>query len=355
MLETVGILQSGEVRVVERQEARAAPGVLVDAYEGQNHDAFLPPHELHSIRATDALLIRLKGAYLLNLPRLDGVVVTADGRLVAETGMFSDQIGTLTDFSALAAQAIPLAQPVFSGVDANWFNYAHWSTLGLGRMGVADAYLPNDCEIVAPAYGLHPETLTPRHYSGDIHAGSLRGMEFMHPVRLLTPGIYRTSELFLLWTNSGQPAHVTCLQSLYRPFNRCSQRFQVGGRRRIFIERRNDPRMTLEQAQILRGLAAQHQFETVQLEDYSFDDEVALFANTSHIVASHGAGLTNIIYAPPQVRILELNSELDGNGSLRPWIYLLAQGGRQRYSYLNGSRGDFTPERLRTAFERLLT
>ena len=42
----------------------------------------------------------------------------------------------------------------------------------------------------------------------------------------------------------------------------------------------------------------------------SIIEQVELFRKASHVIAAHGAGLTNILFAPADARILEIRPEL---------------------------------------------
>jgi hypothetical protein len=79
--------------------------------------------------------------------------------------------------------------------------------------------------------------------------------------------------------------------------------------RRIFLDRRPYYARRLANDESLLPLIEKHGFERVFAEDLSYREQAQMFAETSHLVALHGAGLTNIIFgAFPQLRILELNS-----------------------------------------------
>lgn len=352
-MNTVGIFDSGETRLLETQPAHATAGILVDAYAGQTHNELISPHNLHRIREITARLITIRDGYLCILPRLDGVVLTSDGRLVMETTLFTDRLAELADFDRIKRTAVTLAHPIFSAADTNWYNFYHWTALTLAKFGVVDRHLPPDLPFVAPRYGAHDPAVVPRSFSADTHAASLRELRFGRPVLHLKPGVYRCPELHLLWINSANPADLTLLRSLFPPFGAVGRRFDTGGARKLYIERRDNPRMLPDEAIDARRMALARGFDVVQLETSTFAQQVEMFANAEQIVATHGAGLANLLYARPGTRVLELNTDLDGRGGLRPWFYYLAQGARLRYSYLNGSMNDFAAFRLEEAFDRL--
>jgi capsular polysaccharide biosynthesis protein len=49
-------------------------------------------------------------------------------------------------------------------------------------------------------------------------------------------------------------------------------------------------------------------FVEIELEKYSFFDQINLFYNAEYIIGPHGAGLTNMLFADKSTKILELNN-----------------------------------------------
>ena len=75
-----------------------------------------------------------------------------------------------------------------------------------------------------------------------------------------------------------------------------------------------------------------HGFVFVDLEKFSFADQVRTFAEAEMIVAIHGAGLTNMVWAPPGCKILEI---MDPN-YVNLMYYVLSEVLEQRYWYCGG-------------------
>ena len=57
-------------------------------------------------------------------------------------------------------------------------------------------------------------------------------------------------------------------------------------------------------------LLRKHNFRKVYLEQMTIMEQVELFRKASHVIAAHGAGLTNVLFAPADARILEIRPEL---------------------------------------------
>ncbi len=79
--------------------------------------------------------------------------------------------------------------------------------------------------------------------------------------------------------------------------------------RRIYVDRRGAAQRVLEnEDEIVRGLRSCG-IVAVRPETLSFADQVRLFRKAELIVAPHGAGLTNIGFAKPGCRVLELHMD----------------------------------------------
>lgn len=76
-------------------------------------------------------------------------------------------------------------------------------------------------------------------------------------------------------------------------------------------------------------LLVQQGFVEVAMEDYSIKEQANFLYNARHVVAPHGAGLSNILFAGPQTKVLELN-----NGFNRDCFLKLACFSEGQYSQL---------------------
>lgn len=76
-------------------------------------------------------------------------------------------------------------------------------------------------------------------------------------------------------------------------------------RRRIYVSRRGSRRSLRNEIQLEQLLQASG-FEIVHLENMAFEEQVSLFSQVDIVVGAHGAGLSNMIFAPSSSRLLEL-------------------------------------------------
>ena len=79
---------------------------------------------------------------------------------------------------------------------------------------------------------------------------------------------------------------------------------------RIYVSRKQAVRRHLSNEDEFMPLLAKYKFHKVCLEQMSIMEQVKLFSTATHIIAAHGAGLTNVLFAPKYVRILEIRPEL---------------------------------------------
>lgn len=76
--------------------------------------------------------------------------------------------------------------------------------------------------------------------------------------------------------------------------------------RRIFISRAKAARRRLVNEGDLWPLLAAHGFDRVHMEELTFADQAALMRETAVLLAPHGAGLTNMMFCPPGLHVIEI-------------------------------------------------
>ena len=76
--------------------------------------------------------------------------------------------------------------------------------------------------------------------------------------------------------------------------------------KKIYVSRKLAIKRHLANEEDFLGLLNEHEFHKVFLEQMSIREQVELFLSASHVIAAHGAGLTNVIFAPADVKILEI-------------------------------------------------
>ncbi len=75
---------------------------------------------------------------------------------------------------------------------------------------------------------------------------------------------------------------------------------------KIYISRsRVNTRRVLNEEEVIQYLK-KFGFECVHNEDLTFDEQIALFQNVTHIISCHGSQLTNIIFCKPGTKVCEV-------------------------------------------------
>lgn len=110
--------------------------------------------------------------------------------------------------------------------------------------------------------------------------------------------------------------HPCVLQSFARMRADCGLEFRPA-RQRIYISRRDTRhRRLLNEDEVIDAVRAAG-FEIVELTGMPVVEQMRLFAEASHIVAPHGAGLTNLVFANPGATLLELHMDAYTQWSFR--------------------------------------
>lgn len=76
---------------------------------------------------------------------------------------------------------------------------------------------------------------------------------------------------------------------------------------RLYVSRKYSSRALQNEAEVERILEEKG-FEILYLERLSFKDQIQKFANSDVIIASHGAGLTNILWCKAGTKVIEVTS-----------------------------------------------
>ena len=77
--------------------------------------------------------------------------------------------------------------------------------------------------------------------------------------------------------------------------------------RKIFISRDDAPARKLVNAEEV--LMALQGWETVTLTGMSTTKQIELFSSASHVISTHGAGLTNLLWCQPGTKVIEISQK----------------------------------------------
>jgi capsular polysaccharide biosynthesis protein len=110
---------------------------------------------------------------------------------------------------------------------------------------------------------------------------------------------------------------------------------QNGGPEKIYISRRNTSRRRLVNEIELEAKLQAAGFVSLQAERFSVVEQARLFSSARCVVSCHGAGLTNMVFAPPNSLLVEL---LHPDIVIRPAFQYLAPSAGLRYAAVMGLR-----------------
>lgn len=99
---------------------------------------------------------------------------------------------------------------------------------------------------------------------------------------------------------------------------------------KIYISREGSSFRRLVNREEIEAILKRYGYEEVRAENHPFLEQAALFAKAKFIVTVHGAGLTHLIFAPSDCRLLELHPARYVN----PAYFFLARECGQPYHYL---------------------
>lgn len=167
--------------------------------------------------------------------------------------------------------------------------------------------LPN----LLTALQLEPQVriLLPEQYPSFVHqALELRlGSSFATQL-ILADGPIRVPNLLLLQTEVDAgfipSVSIDILRNTYLPH----YQQLPPGHRNLYISRRHAPSRAIANEVELENALSAHGFEIIYSEKLTFAEQIELFSQAHTIVALHGAGLSNIIWAPKGLKIMELFS-----------------------------------------------
>jgi capsular polysaccharide biosynthesis protein len=243
---------------------------------------------------------KLKAKYLARIPGAE--LVGWRGLVRLPDGSFASEVlyGNIPKLRAERGFAIPLPGPgeklsgpcFFLGFPW-WRNYGHWHRDVLGQLYGVLPLLPRDTRFVVPLRlaAFQRETIRALGISEE---------------RLVPMGSHQTFQVedlfFTPHTESPAPRWRWLREGILSAYGICPTQ----GTRRLYISRRDFARRGVLNEAEVEACLANYGFETIMPEKLSHRDQVALFAQAKVIVGSHGAGLTNVLYAPRGACLIDI-------------------------------------------------
>ncbi len=88
-----------------------------------------------------------------------------------------------------------------------------------------------------------------------------------------------------------------------------------------FIIRKKAKYRTIDNFREIEKVVKEYGFKIVDFEDYSIIDQIKIINNSSHLIAQHGAGLTNILFMQKGMKIMELAKKITNKNDHFSLVY----------------------------------
>jgi capsular polysaccharide biosynthesis protein len=315
--------------------ALAAPDASVERVRPASTVKRLPPHTLDATvqefftSFPPSYLVPEK--YIARIP--GGRLVSADGLLVLPDGSFS--VESIYERSHLLEASpfrkrLPRNETFYPG---NYFsllikfvagsNYYHWLHDAVLRLHEVIERLPADTRFVVP----------PRRRPFQDEALALTGLSPDRLCELDDGGVARFENLYFSPPSAPTGVDSPEAELWFREsaLNTCGITLGPPSRR-IYISRKGASYRRIANEPEVEALLRDYGFEIHELERYSLCDQVALFAEAEVVVSGHGAGLTNMLFSPPGLVVVDIFESTRFNKCF--WSMSTALG--HRYWYLVG-------------------
>jgi capsular polysaccharide biosynthesis protein len=202
-------------------------------------------------------------------------------------------------------------------------NYYHWLHDGVLRLHEVIERLPADTRFVVP----------PHRRPFQDEALGLIGLSPDRLCELGDGGVARFENLY--FSPPSAPTGVDSPEAELWFRTRALNAYGIAlgpPSRRIYISRRGASYRRIANEAEIEALLRDLGFEIHELEQYSLRDQVALFAEAEVVVSAHGAGLANMLFAPPGLVVVDIFESTRFNKCF--WNMSNALG--HRYWYLVG-------------------
>ena len=204
-------------------------------------------------------------------------------------------------------------------VPASGSNVGHWVMDGVLRLSVLEASgRAGDAKLILPNVDARwTQPVEALGYGPDRYAGLREG--HWEVDELLVPSFLAPSGFLRPWA--------------VRWFReRLGVEGKPRGSRRLWISRGRARFRRLQNEEEILALLSREGFEKVELERLSFREQVDLLSQAGAVAGPHGAGMTDLLFAPRGIRVLEFFPP----GFVNPVFYSMANSVDQEYYYLTG-------------------
>jgi capsular polysaccharide biosynthesis protein len=255
----------------------------------------------------------------------EGAVLTPDGRVLEE---FSFAWGAPpSQWPIFSRVRVPPMQEkpgamltLLSPVTAKP-NYFHWWADALPRLGVAEEAGIRHFQVIVPQEMEDWQRESLDRLGVDANRQEPFGDDHWRVESLLLPSLIGYSGMMRPWAADWLRRRI----GLPRPSTR---------RRRIYLRRtKAGYRRVANEADIV-PILEQYNFEIWETQGMSLGEQMKLFSRAECVVSIHGAGLANLLFAPPGVKVIEFMSPISEYAN--SCYYSLCAAAGHVYGYILG-------------------
>jgi hypothetical protein len=262
----------------------------------------------------------------------DGVVLTSEGLVLEESsfvwGLQPRQWPVFRRLSVPPAKEKSGAMLTLLSTVAGKPNYYHWWIDTLPRLAVAEAAEIRHFRVIVPE-GLEEwqrESLERLGVSSD--RWEPFGDDHWQVESLLVPSLLGYSGMVRPWAVGWLRRKIGLPKS-------------AAGKRRIYLRRgKHECRQVANEAELMPILKS-YKFEVQETQGMSLAEQLKLFSGAQAVVSIHGAGLTNLLFAPSKARVVEFMSPHPAYTNT--CYYSLASAVGHRYAVIFGEHPGRVP------------
>lgn len=259
----------------------------------------------------------------------DGLVILPDGQFCLQGNWYRKQLEAHYAYRRrLPYTRRRLKGDIYSLLCLWGPTYFHWFHDVLPRLLLAQPHLPSGTRFLLNE--------NPRSYQLD----SLRAFAISESDLEIQPARCDT-QVERLWfatplghcsftSGDALKAVCTCLKSYFKADT------TEPARRRIYISRAKASRRRVENENDVLPVLREHGFDILCCEDLPLANQVLTFSRARVVIGPHGAGLTNILYAPPGARV----GEFLGVESNSCFLVMSKQLGLDHWQFVAEGRSD---------------
>lgn len=204
-------------------------------------------------------------------------------------------------------------------------NYFHWLIDMIGRMSISLPSAPFENVIINSRKAEYQK----RSFAAlglDSNVIEIDHGDSVFCEDLFVPTLRRTGN------HAPSRRMVEFLRKVYVP----KSQQDTGLPKKIYISRRDAKVRKVVNEDEIESLLVRNGFETVKMEQHSFEEQVALAANADVIIGPHGAGLTNTAFCKPGAKVVEMFSPQFIGGL----FYFVSEFAGAQYHYVVGRKMD---------------